>query len=84
MESPPPAVFHDKAKRTQQGDLLVMMAMMKRVGPSPPAGGAETLQSGRRCRQKRRLLLTIITIAMFIIAIITITMIIIVIIAISS
>ena len=22
MESPPPAVFHDKAKRTQQGDLL--------------------------------------------------------------
>ena len=23
MESPPPAVFHDKAKRTQQGDLLI-------------------------------------------------------------
>ena len=22
MESPPPAVFHDKAKRTQEGDLL--------------------------------------------------------------
>ena len=22
MESPPPAVFHDKAKRTQQGNLL--------------------------------------------------------------
>ena len=22
MESPPPAVFHDKAKRTQKGDLL--------------------------------------------------------------
>ena len=26
MESPPPAVFHDKAKRTQQGDLLLRSA----------------------------------------------------------
>ena len=33
--------------------MMVMMVMMKRVGPSPPpAGGAETLQSGGRCRQE--------------------------------
>ena len=25
MESPPSAVFHDKAKRTQQGDLLIKL-----------------------------------------------------------
>ena len=27
MQLPPPAVFHDKAKRTQQGNLLILVAI---------------------------------------------------------
>ena len=31
MESPPPAVFHDKAKRTQQGDLLLYLLLNSEI-----------------------------------------------------
>ena len=27
MQLPPPAVFHDKAKRTQQGNLLIIIGL---------------------------------------------------------
>ena len=36
MESPPPAVFHDKAKRTQQGDLLEKLPKLtQNIDPFP-------------------------------------------------
>ena len=48
MELPPPAVFHDKAKRTQQGDLL---------GPRPSLLGPDhsglCLQADRGWRGDR-------------------------------
>ena len=36
LESPPPAVFHDKAKRTQQGDLLEKLPKLtQNIDPFP-------------------------------------------------
>ena len=35
MESPPPAVFHDKAKRTQQGNLLALHGLSTMLQGAP-------------------------------------------------
>ena len=43
MESPPPAVFHDKAKRTQQGDLLQSQGLTKWNGGHLAIGSSRCL-----------------------------------------